>query len=129
MDMRSVSRQIRLSRWAEIIRQRVESGKPIRLWCEENGIKEKAYHYWKHQLQESAYEQIKTSLPAKYQSGLPVQGFAEIKMDQQADQIPYPYEGQTSHICIELGEVRITAGNTYSPESMAIILRELLRPC
>ena len=129
LDMRSISRQVRLSRWTEIIRQRVESGKSVRTWCFENGIVEKTYHYWKRQLREAACEELALSTSTRFPSGLPAQRFAEIKLESPDSGVPMFHGDEASHICIKLGEVHITADSAYSPEKMAILLRELLRPC
>ena len=38
MDTREITKEYRLSQWAEIIQARNESGKSIKEFCENNGI-------------------------------------------------------------------------------------------
>ena len=127
LDVKTMTREIRLTRWSEIMRERRDSGKSVRTWCEDNGVKEKTYYYWQRRLRKSACEMIASSQSTLYQSGMPLQSFAEIKLEPPTDR--QHLEMPVSHICIELGKVRITAGSAYSPEKMALLLKELLRPC
>ena len=54
MDTRLATRQVRLTQWAAIIKDRNESGLSIREYCERNEIKRDAYFYWLRKLRESA---------------------------------------------------------------------------
>lgn len=46
MDMRSVSHQVKVQEWREIISNCRNSSMPIREWCTENEIKPSQYYYW-----------------------------------------------------------------------------------
>lgn len=36
--------------WSKRLRERSESGLPIRTWCTLNGVTEASYHYWRKRL-------------------------------------------------------------------------------
>jgi len=128
IDMKKMTREVRLTHWTQIIREQKESGQSIRVWCNENSVKEKTYYYWQRQLRKAACEHLASSQLAMYRPSLPVQGFAEVKLESSPDRIPLLQGFQTKHIFVEIGEVRISAGSDYSPEKMAVLLRGLLRP-
>jgi hypothetical protein len=58
MDMRKVTREVRLERWAEILRERQASGKSITAWCEANGMDRQRYFYWQRKLRGLACEAL-----------------------------------------------------------------------
>ena len=58
MNAREMAQQVRLAQWAGVMRERNESGKSIRLWCNENGINQKTFHYWQRKLRDTACERV-----------------------------------------------------------------------
>lgn len=46
--------QIRMAGWAEMVRQRAESGMTITDWCRENHVSKNAYYYRLRQLRKAA---------------------------------------------------------------------------
>ena len=46
MDVRGIKHAAKLSGWSERIRACRSSGKPVKTWCEENGISIKSYYRW-----------------------------------------------------------------------------------
>jgi hypothetical protein len=58
VNMREIAAEYRLSHWAEIIRERNESGKSIKAYCESIGIRQNVYHYWQKKLREAACERL-----------------------------------------------------------------------
>ena len=44
-EIARVKKEIRLAQWAEMVRQRNESGLTVTDWCKENGINLKTYYY------------------------------------------------------------------------------------
>ena len=46
MDTALVTKQLRVSQWAEIIQDRINSGMKINDYCETHGISRSAYFYW-----------------------------------------------------------------------------------
>ena len=58
MDIRKATREVRLERWAEILRDRQASGMSITAWCETNGVDRQRYFYWQKKLRGLACEAL-----------------------------------------------------------------------
>lgn len=56
MDIKGTTREVRLARWAEILRERSDSGLSVRGYCREQRINEKTYYYWQRQLRTAVCE-------------------------------------------------------------------------
>ena len=54
--MRAITRQIRLKKWAEVFRDRAESGMQVKDYCNAHGITKDAYYYWLRKVREAAVE-------------------------------------------------------------------------
>ena len=54
-----IRRQVRLSQWSAMVREREESGLSVKAYCEQTGIAAKTYYYRLHRLRESAVEQAR----------------------------------------------------------------------
>ena len=61
IDMRGMKRSMKLAEWARLIEQRVESGKTINAWCEEQGIPRRHYYYWQNQVREEMVSNVALS--------------------------------------------------------------------
>lgn len=46
MGVQETTREYRLRQWMRIISERNVSGKTVKNWCEEQGIKPKSCYYW-----------------------------------------------------------------------------------
>ena len=57
-NTREIASEYRMGHWAEIMRQRVESGLSIRKFCEREGMHVNRYHYWQRRLRCKAIEEI-----------------------------------------------------------------------
>ena len=44
-EIAKVKKEVKVSQWAEMVRQRNESGLTVTDWCKENGINLKTYYY------------------------------------------------------------------------------------
>ena len=130
MDAREMAYQVRLSHWAGIMRERKDSGQSIRSWCRENGLKEKTFYYWQRRLRKAACEQFAEPKAASETSLAPI-GFAEVRLHESAGiSRPSPTPPAiSSDLRVEIGEARITAGGEYPAEKLAVLVRELMRPC
>jgi len=120
MDTRKVAAEYRLSHWAQLMRERKESGLSIKAYCENAGLHQNVYYYWQRKLREAAYEQI-----AQSEHPVPA-GFAEVKL------IELPAQGSiatASQLQIEVHGIRITTDNAYPVDRLAALLQELVRPC
>ena len=62
-EINHVKNEYRQQRWAELIRQRQESGMTVVGFCEANGLKAKTYYYWLRKLRMRVCEQTVVGLP------------------------------------------------------------------
>jgi hypothetical protein len=46
--------KVKLVEWTRLIQQRSESGKTVKAWCEEQGIRLRQYNYWLRRVREAA---------------------------------------------------------------------------
>ena len=54
MDTQKAATEFRMSQWAKIIQNRIDSGLNIKDFCKSNGISKNAYFYWQKKLREAA---------------------------------------------------------------------------
>ena len=58
MNAKQKLHQAKMTKWAALIRQQMESGLPIREWCIQNNQSFHAYNYWKHLLKETMIDSV-----------------------------------------------------------------------
>jgi len=63
MNMREMASEYRLTHWAQIMRERKESGLNIKAYCEQQGFHENVYYYWQRRLREAAIKKIAAKEP------------------------------------------------------------------
>jgi transposase-like protein len=133
MDMSELSpkemtKQVRLTQWAQIVHERKESGQSNRAWCRENGINEKTYYYWQRRLREAACDRFKAAQLSKGMSLAPTR-FTEAQLAASAI-MPVPAAMESSHqLHLEIGGIKIAADREYPIDKLAILLKELSRSC
>ena len=128
MNTRENAEEYRLSHWAEIIKERSESGASIKKYCEDIGINESSYYYWLKKLRDAACEGL-TKIQSKQQAlTLPV--FTEVKLPalQQSEQSA-PCSVHQNQVCVEIGRVRLTASGEYPVDKLVELLRVVGRTC
>lgn len=79
MDVKKVTRKVRLLKWINLISECQKSGMTVRDWCSSQGIKTRMYYYWLKRARESACLEMETyqSQPLQQQvTEVPV--FAEV---------------------------------------------------
>lgn len=58
MNAKQKLHQAKMTKWADLIRQQMESGLTIREWCIQNNQSFHAYNYWKHILKETIVDSV-----------------------------------------------------------------------
>ena len=56
MNVSQVTHQVKLDRWATILKEQSSSGLTIKDWCSQNNIPRDQFFYWKRKLKESVLE-------------------------------------------------------------------------
>ena len=118
MDMRKVAREVRLSKWAEIIREQKISGQSIHAWCAANGITKQQYFYWQRQLREIACEGLVVQSERLPQPALT---FTEVITPAEAS--------PTGSITVRMGEAVVEIVGDVSPATVESILQALMKQC
>ena len=129
VDTRTIASEYRLSQWAEIMRQRKESGLSIRAYCKSIGLHENSYYYWLKKLRETACEQLMPNRSDSKNSNLPMSIFTEVRVAEAAAQPALTEADMPSRLHIEISSIQMVADSTYPPEKLAALLREMLKPC
>ncbi len=112
INTREIASEYRLSHWARIMEERVQSGMTVKAYCEQTGICGNTYYYWQRRLREASCEQLMKS------SNLPV--FREVRIEEPAAP-PEP----CPQLRISIGGIHMTADKTYPTEKLAELLRNL----
>lgn len=122
MNTKDMTTNYRLAHWAQVMRERRESGLTVKAFCREAGFRENMYYYWQRRLREAACEQVVQNSP--------VACFTEVRLEPAPAKpaLPEPADRQSGRLCIEISGMRLTADGDYPPEQLARLLRELA-PC
>ena len=121
MSSREITTQYRLSQWTQMVRERSASGKSIKEFCEDKGIKRSQYFYWQRKLREAASREL---LPVANASGANTNVPGNWVMCETAESAT-----KESSISIEIGRCRITADAGVSDEQLERVCRILMTLC
>jgi len=127
MNTRYIAAEYRLAHWAQIMRDRIESGLSIKGFCKNTGIHENTYFYWQKKLRVAACEQLAKKQASSTPSALTHPGFVEVKLRashppiQDSKAVPY------GNLSIEVSDVKLTADCGYPVGQLAYLLRELVK--
>jgi transposase-like protein len=114
MDMRKVAREVRLSKWSQILQEQNASGQSVHIWCAENGIDRQQYYYWQRKLRES----VVNSLAERSESlALAQPTFTEISTPSSVS--------NTDVITVRVGEAVAEITGEPSPAVLEMVLRIL----
>ncbi len=138
MTAREAKKQYLLREWSERVAERNRSGLSVKKWCEENGFKERNYHYWLKQVREYAVQMMDAV-------GSP------LKRGSTANSEMIPYEGGSVElgvpegwaVCalseqpklparilpIEIGKCRVLADEDVDSELLAKVCKALVSIC
>jgi len=147
---REIAEEYRLSHWAQVMHDRVQSGLNIKEYCHQIGICGNTYFYWQRKLREAAREglivkpqkelsitdttslAVSESLTAYIEAGkaLIPNGFAEVELPTVIMQEQQPSESDIcGEIRIEAAGIRMTANSAYPAMKIAELVRSLLASC
>lgn len=136
VDTREIAAEYRLSHWAQIMKERNESGLSIKIFCKQQGIAENTYFYWQRKLREAACQQM---IPAKKEDKLETAIVPKGLVARSASCSPMPAgwavctdakETQgNSGISIEIGNSRISVSADVDPKFLAKVCQVLMALC
>jgi hypothetical protein len=129
MNTRYIAAEYRLAHWAQIMRDRLESGLSIKAFCKNTGIHENTYFYWQKKLRVAACEQLAKTQANSTPPALTHPGFTEVEL---RDSHPPVQDSKTilhGNLFIEVSDVKLTADCGYPVAQLAYLLRELVKQC
>ena len=106
VDVLAVRDEYRLQNWAQIIRERQESGLTNKEFCAQRGIPEKKYYYWLRRVREAAAEATEPQL---------------VRLDENSS------AGNGRRIEIRYGEAELKLPEDVDLKAVAILLNALRR--
>ena len=126
MNTRQIAVEYRLSHWAEIMRNRTESGLSVREFCKREGYHENIYFYWQRKLRETVCDQLQVA--DSHTSKVPT-GFTEVKMSKSLIKPSSSGAAMQGMLCFDIEGVKFTADSSYPPGHIALLLRGLTQIC
>lgn len=123
MNTREVTHRVRLSQWAEVLREQKRSGLNIKRFCEAQGINRQQYYYWQRKLREAACEEL--AQREALQPAAPA-GWSLCTAENPALDAAKEQATPGDDLIVEVGGVRLTVGKGYPVENLARLLRELV---
>ena len=128
VNTRGIAEEYRLTHWAQIMQERIQSGLTVKAFCQQIGICGNTYFYWQRKLREATCKQMEQKVSEITPAKLPE--FAKIRI-AEAPNCPALPEVPSSpgQLHIELDGMRISIDSTYPSDKLAALLRELRRSC
>jgi hypothetical protein len=127
MDTRKIAAEYRLAHWAQIMRERTESGLSISAFCKNSRISDNTYFYWQKKLREAACEQLAEMQRDSTQTGIIRQKFTEVKLRDNLSQRMNMEPVLQGNLCMEVSGVKIVTDSSYPVSQLAYLLRELVQ--
>jgi len=118
LNTREVTKQYRLNKWTEIVRECRSSGQTISAWCADHDINPKSYYYWLRCVRAAACEAL-PSLSSQNNPIVPVNFPISTAGTDSVDQ------EVLSDIIIRFGTVTLEIRNNASANLIENTLREL----
>ena len=128
MNVKELTVECRLAHWAQVLRERTDSGESVDSFCLSRGIARNQYYYWQRKLREAVSEQLAGTEANHAQTGIVPRGFTEVKLSGMSGMAPHLDTSSNSSLCVELGGVRITAGRSYPASQIAELLKGIMPP-
>lgn len=125
VNTREIAEEYRLTHWAQVMQERVQSGQSIKAYCKQIGICANTYFYWQRRVRAAAADEL--GLRVCKDSQPPQVSFSAVSV---SDAWPAGKEtGATGQLHIDVGGVQVTADSSYPVEQLAQLLQHLSRPC
>ena len=105
-DVLAVRDEYRLQNWAQIIRERQESGLTNKEFCAQRGIPEKKYYYWLRRVREAAAEAAEPQI---------------VRLDESSE------SPKRQRIEIRYGEAELKLPEDVDLKAVAVLLNALRR--
>jgi putative transposase len=120
MNTRDIASEYRLSHWAQVVQERLASGKSIKEYCESMVIKENVYYYWQRKLREAACVDLVSNTKAIPDKSRTPNGWSLCKQGITESVAP---------LTVEIGKFRINVNTGVDTTLLARICQVLRTLC
>jgi transposase-like protein len=127
MNTRAIAEEYRLAHWAQIVKERQQSGLSIKSYCESADYHENTYYYWQRKLREAACGELSRVANDETKS-LQAIGFTEIKLTEPPA-LPSSLVEHQSRVQVDIGGILISADCEYPVNILVDLIQGLRRPC
>ena len=126
MNAKSIMKQLRLREWGEMVAERLSSGKSVKAYCEEKGIREVTYYYRQKQAREAVCAEVIMNQPGITQA-VEVTAAPMVNRWMQVTEVDActPTVGGESSIYIEVNGCRVEVAQGVDAEHLATVCRIL----
>ena len=121
-NTREIAEEYRMGHWAEIMRQRAESGLSISKFCEREGMHVNRYHYWQRRLRSAAVAELTVQAPEVAQLPPPA-GWMQIDAAEERE------KAERTGVTIEIGKFRVVANESTDADILAKVCKVLEELC
>ena len=122
VDTRKIAKELRLSHWAQIIREKNQRGLSAAAFCKEIGISKNTYFYWQKKIREAMCEELLAQQPIESTTETS-QTWAVCEVSPQTSSANEPV------LPIEINGCRILASADISLELLAKTCKVLMSLC
>jgi len=124
VNTREIAEEYRLSHWAQIMRERQESGLSIKAYCEQIGVCGNTYFYWQRRVREAAYQE----LAVKPQSKAMIHAKSPVPNGWALCEVAEP-KNSGKALTIEIGKFRVLADTDTDFELLPKVCKTLASLC
>jgi putative transposase len=121
INTREIAEEYRLSHWAGIMRERLESGLSIKAFCRERGFHQNRYFYWQRKLREAACAELLPTVTGSGEMTKTPHGWAVCELEKPT--------GAGNGITIEIGKSKVNANTETDLGLLASVCRMLTSIC
>ena len=119
MNTREIAVEFRLTHWAQIMQERVDSGMTIRAYCKAKGMGLNTYFYWQKKLREAAAQQLTAAAQCEQQALVP-SGWASVTEEVAS---------QPQGLTLRIGGAEIELRQGYDEALLASVIKTLSGSC
>lgn len=111
-----------MQKWTSIIQECINSGLPVRQWCNQNGILEGSYYYWLKKVRLRTLD----ALPAVTEENT----HQPVSQDNTVfTKLPIPQKRMPADVILSVNEMEIGFNNTATSELIHAVLSAVNKLC
>jgi transposase-like protein len=120
VNTKEIAVEYRLAHWAQIMRERQESGLSIKQFCKNAGFHPNIYFYWQRKLREAACRELVPATQETRQMSTAPNGWIACVKPETKSQSP---------LTIEIGQYRVLVEPNADADELAKVCRVLSSIC